>query len=187
MIICGIDEAGRGPLAGPVTAAAVILPKCFPINHLDDSKALSRRAREEQSLLVRQNAQEWSIGWAWPLEIDRINIHHATLLDILRLITATILISTRDIPRKSTGHYYGGTAPHRSTGAALSLADQPRRVCSLERINRIALSKLARKPAMSSSKTTIEWRSKSDSVPRFLLSTTFRNTSPDLFSFTLKK
>lgn len=84
MIICGIDEAGRGPLAGPVTAAAVILPKCFPINHLNDSKALSRRAREEQSLLVRQNAQAWSIGWAWPLEIDRINIHHATLLAMLR-------------------------------------------------------------------------------------------------------
>ena len=83
-IVCGIDEAGRGPLAGPVTAAAVILPARFPDGRLDDSKALRTRVREELAPLIRTRARAWAVGWAWPEEIDRINIHHATLLAMLR-------------------------------------------------------------------------------------------------------
>lgn len=83
-IVCGIDEAGRGPLAGPVTAAAVILPPRFPTGRLDDSKALQPDVREELAPLIRARARAWAVGWAWPAEIDRVNIHHATLLAMLR-------------------------------------------------------------------------------------------------------
>ena len=83
-LICGIDEVGRGPIAGPVTAAAVILPAGFPIEILKDSKRLSPAARMRISLTVRQSALECHVGWAWPEEIDRINIHRATLLAMQR-------------------------------------------------------------------------------------------------------
>ena len=82
--LCGIDEAGRGPLAGPVTAAAVILPTWFPIDELADSKALPEARREHAAKLIREQAVDWGIGWAWPEEIDRINIHNATLLAMKR-------------------------------------------------------------------------------------------------------
>lgn len=84
IIVCGIDEAGRGPLAGPVTAAAVVLTEHFPVDRLDDSKALTPKVREELAPLIREHAFAWAIGWAWPEEIDRINIHHAALLAMLR-------------------------------------------------------------------------------------------------------
>lgn len=83
-IVCGIDEAGRGPLAGPVTAAAVILPLRFPTGRLDDSKVLRPQIREDLALLIRERARAWAVGWAWPEEIDRNNIHHATLLAMVR-------------------------------------------------------------------------------------------------------
>jgi len=85
-IICGIDEAGRGPLAGPVVAAAVILPKDFPLEILDDSKKLSPQERACASFIIRKNASAVSTGWAWPEEIDRINIHRATLLAMYRAL-----------------------------------------------------------------------------------------------------
>jgi ribonuclease HII len=88
MMICGVDEAGRGPLAGPVAAAAVILPPDFPSGILDDSKALSPERREEAARLIRGRALAWSTGWAWPDEIDRLNIHHATLLAMARALEA---------------------------------------------------------------------------------------------------
>lgn len=77
--ICGIDEAGRGPLAGPVTAAAVILTADFDRSLLKDSKVLSLRARERAFQALVQGKCPLGIGWAWPDEIDRINIHHASL------------------------------------------------------------------------------------------------------------
>ncbi len=83
-IVCGIDEAGRGPLAGPVTAAAVILGGRFPDERLDDSKVLHPQTREELAPLIREHSRAWAVGWAWPEEIDRINIHHATLLAMVR-------------------------------------------------------------------------------------------------------
>jgi ribonuclease HII len=86
MLICGVDEAGRGPLAGPVTAAAVILPEDFPVEILDDSKALSAAQRQEAACLVRSRAIAWAVGWAWPEEIDRLNILRASLLAMERAV-----------------------------------------------------------------------------------------------------
>jgi ribonuclease HII len=84
MIICGIDEAGRGPLAGPVTAAAVILPVDFPATILNDSKKLTTKRRQYLCCLILQKARTWATGWAWPEEIDRLNIHYASLLAMQR-------------------------------------------------------------------------------------------------------
>jgi len=81
--ICGIDEAGRGPLAGPVTAAAVVLTEDFPKEKLKDSKKLSPKIRKEICMLLMQKCA-YGVGWAWPLEIDTINIHNATLLAMKR-------------------------------------------------------------------------------------------------------
>lgn len=87
-IICGIDEAGRGPLAGPVTAAAVVLPSDFDAAPLNDSKKLTHAKREAAASLIIRDSAAWGIGWAWPEEIDTINIHHATLLAMRRAFTS---------------------------------------------------------------------------------------------------
>jgi ribonuclease HII len=84
MLLCGIDEAGRGPLAGPVCAAAVILPEEFPFSLLNDSKKLSAATREKLKELICANALAWGIGWASAAEIDEVNIHKATLLAMKR-------------------------------------------------------------------------------------------------------
>jgi ribonuclease HII len=86
-IVCGVDEAGRGPLAGPVTAAAVILPKSFPVEYLEDSKVLSQKKRKYSADLIRKQAVACTVGWAWPEEIDKYNIHYATLLAMERALT----------------------------------------------------------------------------------------------------
>jgi ribonuclease HII len=85
-LVCGVDEAGRGPLAGPVTAGAVILPPDFPIDILDDSKRLSPTQRDERAELIRARAVAWALGWASHGEIDRINILAATLLAMRRAV-----------------------------------------------------------------------------------------------------
>lgn len=82
--LAGVDEAGRGPLAGPVVAAAVILGTDFQYKGLADSKALSSRKREEANLVIRKTAWAWSIGFASAFEIDRFNIHVATLIAMRR-------------------------------------------------------------------------------------------------------
>ena len=78
-LICGIDEAGRGPLAGPVAAGAVILPKDCQILYLNDSKKLSEKRREELFLEIKEKALAWSVGISTPHRIDEINILQATL------------------------------------------------------------------------------------------------------------
>lgn len=83
MIICGIDEAGRGPLAGPVCAAAVILPPDFNTGLLNDSKKLNEKKRDELEKLIRETAV-FGIGWASNTEIDDINILQATFLAMKR-------------------------------------------------------------------------------------------------------
>jgi len=82
--VCGIDEAGRGPLAGPVYAAAVVLPEDFPLGLLDDSKALSAKRREAAAPLIMEKALAWGIDWADPAEIDGLNILEASLLAMRR-------------------------------------------------------------------------------------------------------
>ena len=77
--VAGIDEAGRGPLAGPVVAAAVILPETFDLPGLDDSKKLSEKQRERLFPLIRSQALAIGVGFSPPTEIDRINILQATL------------------------------------------------------------------------------------------------------------
>jgi ribonuclease HII len=77
-LICGIDEAGRGPLAGPVVAGAVILPPDCRILYLNDSKKLSEKRREELFDEIQDKAIAWGIGMASPARIDEINILQAT-------------------------------------------------------------------------------------------------------------
>ena len=84
--VAGIDEAGRGPLAGPVVAAAVILDPARPIAGLDDSKVLSEPRRNVQAAAIRESALAWSVAWADPREIDTLNILAATLLAMRRAI-----------------------------------------------------------------------------------------------------
>ncbi len=76
--ICGIDEVGRGPLAGPVVAAAVILPKDCDILYLNDSKKLSAKKREELSVIIKGKAVSYGIGYTFQERIDEINILNAT-------------------------------------------------------------------------------------------------------------
>lgn len=79
-LICGLDEAGRGPLAGPVIAAAVILPSDFPVELLNDSKKLSAKKRGTLEILIKEKAVAWAVSSVDEKEIDRINILRASLL-----------------------------------------------------------------------------------------------------------
>ena len=83
-LICGVDEAGRGPLAGPVCAAAVILPKGLVIPGLNDSKKLSDKRRRELFPIIQQEAVSFGIAFASQEEIDEINILQATFLAMRR-------------------------------------------------------------------------------------------------------
>lgn len=85
--LAGVDEAGRGPLAGPVVAAAVILDPANPVAGLDDSKKLSEKIRQEIAGVIKKNAISWSLGSASVEEIDEINILNATMLAMLRAVT----------------------------------------------------------------------------------------------------
>jgi ribonuclease HII len=84
--VAGVDEAGRGPLAGPVVAAAVILHPDYPVDGLDDSKKLSEARREELAVEIRAKALSWSVAWADAAEIDAINILAATMLAMRRAV-----------------------------------------------------------------------------------------------------
>ena len=87
-LICGVDEAGRGPLAGPVYAAAVILGPEFNAEGLRDSKKLSESKRYFLAEQIKKNALAWTIGICSVDEIDELNIHQATLLAMQRAIKA---------------------------------------------------------------------------------------------------
>ena len=87
-LICGVDEAGRGPLAGPVYAAAVILGPEFNTEGLRDSKKLSESKRYFLAEQIKKNALAWTIGICSADEIDELNIHQATLLAMQRAIKA---------------------------------------------------------------------------------------------------
>ena len=85
-LVCGVDEAGRGPLAGPVVAAAVILDPARPIPGLNDSKKLSAKRREVLAIQIRATALAWAVAEASVEEIDRINILQASLLAMQRAV-----------------------------------------------------------------------------------------------------
>lgn len=82
--VCGLDEAGRGPLAGPVYAAAVMLPADFPLEILNDSKALSAKKREAAAPVIMEKALAWAIDYSGFVEIDSMNILEASLLAMRR-------------------------------------------------------------------------------------------------------
>lgn len=93
-MICGVDEAGRGPLAGPVVAAAVILDPARPIAGLADSKKLSARRRERLAVEIRAKALAWCVAEASVAEIDAINILQATLLAMQRAVAGLACVPT---------------------------------------------------------------------------------------------
>lgn len=131
--IAGVDEAGRGPLAGPVVAAAVILCADDPIAGIDDSKKLSAKARERLCVEIKQRALCWSIASAEPREIDELNILHATMaamaraLDGLSLRPQSALIDGNRCPNTMVRPVdltavVGGDGLHTCIGAASILA-----------------------------------------------------------------
>ncbi len=102
--LCGIDEAGRGPLAGPVVAAAVILPRDTTLSGINDSKKLTAAQRESLEPMIRNQAVSFAIGLATVEEIDRLNILQATFLAMKRaleqitVVPDMILVDGRDFP-----------------------------------------------------------------------------------------
>lgn len=86
LLVCGVDEAGRGPLAGPVYAAAVILDPARRINGLADSKVLGSDRREVLASRIKERAIAWSVAWASVEEVDRINIFRAAMLAMRRAV-----------------------------------------------------------------------------------------------------
>ncbi len=88
VLVCGVDEVGRGPLAGPVVTAAVILDPRRPIDGLADSKKLTERRRQRLADEIRERALAWSLGRAEVEEIDRLNILQASLLAMRRAVEA---------------------------------------------------------------------------------------------------
>lgn len=137
--IAGIDEAGRGPLAGPVVAAAVILKPRRPIEGVADSKQLTPAERERLSIVIRRDALCWGIGWADHVEIDAINILQATFLAMHRAILAMpllpdhVLIDGNRLPKLTTlgaaltaRAIIDGDASHAAISAASILAKTAR-------------------------------------------------------------
>ncbi len=137
--VCGTDEAGRGPLAGPVVAAACILPEGLVIDGLDDSKKLSEKKRERLYGEICEKALAWSVAMSTPAEIDGINILEASLLAMRRAIDSLsikpdfVLVDgniDRDfqIPAKAV---IGGDGISQSIAAASILAKVTRdRLCA---------------------------------------------------------
>jgi ribonuclease HII len=108
VLIAGVDEAGMAPLAGPVVAGAVILPKGYKLRGLDDSKKiLDEEKREALAVDIKRDAIAWATGWASSEEIDTINIYHAGLLAMRRAVEALsvapefCLVDARRIPHIS--------------------------------------------------------------------------------------
>lgn len=93
-VICGVDEAGRGPLAGPVMAAAVILDPARPISGLRDSKKLSEAQRDALALEIKQHALAWSVASCSEQEIDTLNILQASMLAMRRAVEALSVTPT---------------------------------------------------------------------------------------------
>ena len=132
--IAGVDEAGRGPLAGPVVASAVILPEYFDLVGLNDSKKINEKTRSRLETQIRQQSIDWCIGMATVAEIDALNIHNATLLAMrravlgLRVQPSSILVDGKFIPRLSipATAKIGGDSLYAVISAASVMAKQSR-------------------------------------------------------------
>jgi len=104
LYVAGVDEAGMAPLAGPVVAAAVILPRSYKLRGIDDSKMLDAETRGRMALELKRDAVAWAVGVAEVEEIDRLNIYHAGLLALRRALLALattpsfVLVDARRIP-----------------------------------------------------------------------------------------
>lgn len=126
----GIDEAGRGCLAGPVVAGAVILPPEYDLPGLTDSKKITARRRAELAQAIKAQAVSWALGFSWPAEIDRINILQGTLaamsraLEALRVRPDMVLVDgNRSFPTPvPLRTVVGGDAIHPCISAASILA-----------------------------------------------------------------
>lgn len=129
-MICGTDEAGRGPIAGPVVAAAVILDPARPIEGINDSKKLSEKKREALSKEIKEKALYWSIAQCDVEEIDAINILQASLLAMQRAVEGLpiapekVLVDGNRLPKLKVlaEAVVGGDALHACIGAASILA-----------------------------------------------------------------
>ena len=103
--VAGVDEAGMAPLAGPVVAAAVILPRAYKLRGIDDSKVLDPETRERMAQSLKRDAVAWAVGVAEVEEIDRLNIYHAGLLAMRRAVLGLaasptfVLVDARRIPQ----------------------------------------------------------------------------------------
>ena len=144
-LIAGVDEAGRGPLAGPVVCAAVILPDDFSaLDQLDDSKKLSEKRRTALARIIRAEARV-GVGIAEPVEIDRLNVLHATMAAMVRAVDSLgvrpdeILIDGNRVPDglKSSGRaIVGGDGLEACIGAASIIAKTLRDQILIESENR---------------------------------------------------
>ena len=109
-LVAGVDEAGRGPLAGPVVASAVILRPDDEIEGLADSKKLSAKRRTELAREIRERSLSWSVAWADPAEIDELNILAATMLamhraiEYLSVMPAGVQVDGNRLPNLSFDH-----------------------------------------------------------------------------------
>ncbi len=139
-LICGVDEAGRGPLAGPVFAAAVILDPAAPIDGLRDSKKLSAARRERLAQQIRSRAIAWAVASASVEEIDEINILQASLLAMRRAVDALAPApalarvdgNRAPVLRCAVQTLVGGDALDPAISAASILAKTARDACLLD-------------------------------------------------------
>jgi ribonuclease HII len=134
VLVCGVDEAGRGPIAGPVYAAAVILDPARRVNGLADSKVLTAERREVLAERIKQRALAWSIAHATVEEIDRINILRASLLAMRRAVESLKVLPHQalvdgnmcpDLPCQARA-IVDGDATHKPISAASILAKTAR-------------------------------------------------------------
>jgi ribonuclease HII len=134
LLVAGVDEAGRGPLAGPVVAAAVILDPMRPITGIDDSKRLGVRRRITLAQRIREESLAWALGRAEAVEIDALNILEATMLAMQRAVAALdrvpdrILVDGNRLPRFDVPAeaVVGGDGTVTAIGAASILAKTAR-------------------------------------------------------------
>lgn len=147
--VAGVDEAGRGPLAGPVVAAAVILHPEQRIEGLDDSKKLTATRREELAVQIRSRALSWSVAWSDAAEIDAINILAATMMAMRRAILglgvfpAGVQVDGNRLPDLQFDHravegeaVVGGDSLVPAISAA-SIIAKTTRDCFMERMDRV--------------------------------------------------